>query len=301
MNVKDILVSIIIPVYNGSNFISTTLESVVNQEHKLIECIIIDDGSIDDTAKIVKEWIRNDTRFIYIYQVNMGLSSARNKGLQYCKGIFIQFLDADDVILPFKIEKQLLGLNKFFNKSELIVSYTDYSSGNSNDIYKSHEYYVSSAFWTSNYSEELIDRWESTLCIPPHCFLFSANLFIDHKIKFDTTLNNHEDFDCWLKIFHLEPKLKFVNEKLCIYRITDFSMSKQMRKMGEGFFQVLNNHIISGIYTKTEYKILIKKRRVVLESYRRFDLMNWQEKLHSLKAITQYYGKRILQKIGMEK
>jgi len=301
MVIRENLVSIIIPVYNSSKFICDTLDSVKKQTYNEFECIIVDDGSTDGTAKIVKEWIFEDKRFKYVYQSNAGLSAARNKGLEYAKGDFIQFLDADDVILPLKLEKQIQDINKEFDKTKTIVSYTDYAAGTSEDIYKPAEHYLSCKFISSNYVEELIACWESTLSIPPHCFLFSAVLFTFNKIKFDTTLKNHEDFDCWLKIFHLQPQVRFVNERLCIYRITEGSMSKQMKLMGEGFLQVLNKHVKSGVYTKSEIHLLLKKRRTVLVSYRRFNLMNWYEKILSIKVLVRYYSKRVLQKTGLIK
>src|SRR6185503_16477401 len=101
------LVSVIVPVYNGAGFIVDTLCSVRDQAHGRLECIIVDDGSTDQTAVIVKEWIKQDARFSYIYQPNKGLSGARNTGLDHAKGKYIQFLDADDVILPSKLEEQL--------------------------------------------------------------------------------------------------------------------------------------------------------------------------------------------------
>src|SRR5260221_9109636 len=93
-------VSVIIPVYNGSRFIIDALNSVKGQTHRQLECIVVDDGSTDNTADIVKEWIISDNRFIYLFQNNKGLSGARNKGLDHAKGNYIQFLDADDILLP---------------------------------------------------------------------------------------------------------------------------------------------------------------------------------------------------------
>lgn len=296
-----LLVSIIIPSYNASKYLNETIASVVRQTFSYWECIIVDDGSTDDTAKIVKEWIRKDNRFKYVYQSNTGLSAARNKGLEYAKGDFIQFLDADDVILPFKLEKQLLEINKEFDKPKSIISYTDYAAGTSADIYTITAHYLSARFNSSNYIEELIERWESTLTIPCNSFLFSASFFKEYNIRFDTSLQNHEDFDCWLNIFKLQPQIKFINKKLCLYRSSDGSMSKQMKLMGEGFLQVLNKHINSGVYSNSEIQLLLKKRRTVLVSYRRFDLMNWYEKMMSIKVLARYYSKRVLQKTGLIK
>ena len=292
-------VTVIIPVYNGAGFITDTMESVKHQTHPKWECIVVDDGSTDTTAAVVKNWMAGDTRFRYIYQTNKGLSGARNTGLQNAQGSFIQFLDADDVILPLKLEKQLKCLEGIVPDA-MIVSYTDYQAGTSADIYRPSPYYVSSAFNSNEHEVELIQRWETTLSIPPNCFLFSANIFKEAQIRFDESIPNHEDFDCWLTILHLRPQVHFLNEKLCIYRVTDGSMSKKMKPMGEGFLQVLNKRIHSGNYSQQIKKLLIKKRLQVLQRYRRFDLMSWSDKINSLDTFWDYYSKRILQKTGLK-
>jgi glycosyltransferase involved in cell wall biosynthesis len=295
---RDSLVSVIIPVYNGSAYITDTLRSVQQQTHQHWECIVIDDGSTDDTAEVVRGWIASDARFAYFHQSNKGLSGARNSGLIQAHGQYIQFLDADDVLLPRKLEKQLAGLNDR-DPGESVISYTDYKAGRHRNIYEESDYYVYSGFYTDNYLEELISRWEATLSIPPHCFLFSADLFGEKGIRFDTQLPNHEDFECWLNIFRLRPRVSYVAEKMCIYRITDGSMSKNMKSMGEGFLQALDKHIKSGGWSKAEKKILTRKRRAVLRTYRRFDLMSWKDKLLSIDVLRRYYAKRIRQRLGL--
>ena len=300
-NSSNYLVSIIIPVYNGVEFITDTLNAIFRQEYQFFECIIVDDGSVDNTKNIVNDLILNDDRFIYVYQANAGLSSARNKGLHFANGDYIQFLDADDVILPLKLVKQINEIKKVHQQNSLIVSYTDYLTGTSNNIYNPHHFYISPKFSSFNFVNELIQNWESSLCIPPNCFLFSASLFKQHQIKFDENLKNHEDFDCWLNILFLKPTVQFIDEKLCIYRITDSSMSKNMRLMGEGFLQVLNMHLQSKKYSKVEIDLLLNKRRKVLQSYCRADLMSTKEKLLSINWIAKYYYKRLVQKIGIYK
>lgn len=242
-SINDCLVSVIVPVYNGTAYIIDTLISVKQQSHKNLECIIVDDGSTDDTGIIVQQWIKADKRFNYVYQDNLGLSGARNTGLSYVKGHFIQFLDADDVLMSSKLEKQLEMIVPSMDSHDMIVSYTDYSTGISSDIYEASPYYRSAQFRSSEHLAEFINRWETDLSIPPHCFLFSANIFLENKIRFDTQLANHEDFDCWLNILRLLPQVKYLDEKLCIYRITEGSMSKNMRSMGEGFLQAVEKNI----------------------------------------------------------
>lgn len=109
-------ISIIIPTYNRVNLLKRAIDSVLNQTYKNFELIIIDDGSTDDTKKMVGGF-RSDSRLIYRYQDNSGgNSSPKNLGLKICTGEYITFLDSDDEYLPEKLEKQL----KLFNKSEVL-------------------------------------------------------------------------------------------------------------------------------------------------------------------------------------
>ena len=291
------LVSVIVPAYNAAAFIVETLESVKNQTYARLECIVVDDGSTDNTAEMVKNWIRSDERFIYVHQSNKGLSGARNTGMDNARGAFFQFLDADDVLRPTKLAVQVA----LMQSEEAQVSYTDYSTGISSDVYTPSTYYRSAQFKTGQWLEELIERWESSLVIPPHCFLFRAELFREHGIRFDTSLPNHEDFDCWVHIFRLRPVIRYIDQKLCIYRITDNSMSKKMRAMGEGFLEVMKNQIGVSGQSKQLRSLLEKKRREILKRYYRFDRMTFLDKIFMFGFVTKYYSSRLLQKSGLKK
>jgi glycosyltransferase involved in cell wall biosynthesis len=106
------LISIIVPCYNYGHFLPDALESVLAQDFDSWECIIVDDGSTDDTAVVAAEFAAKDQRIHYIHQPNSGLSEARNAGLRKARGAFIQILDADDGIAPQKLGVQLAYLNQ---------------------------------------------------------------------------------------------------------------------------------------------------------------------------------------------
>src|SRR6476660_4851457 len=101
------LVSVIVPCYNHAQYLSKALESVLVQTYNNWECIIINDGSTDNTKEVVADFCERDTRFRYLYQQNKGLANARNTGLKLSTGEYIQLLDADDAILKTKFEKQI--------------------------------------------------------------------------------------------------------------------------------------------------------------------------------------------------
>lgn len=102
MNKYQPLVSIITPAYNAEKYIAETIQSVINQTYKNWELIIIDDGSTDNTSKIINSF--KDKRILLSYQKNQGVSVARNLGLSLVQGKYITFLDADDILPPRSLE-----------------------------------------------------------------------------------------------------------------------------------------------------------------------------------------------------
>lgn len=101
------LVSIIIPCYNYGWLLAETLDSVLAQSHTAWECIVIDDGSSDNTREVANRFVAADSRFRYVHQENGGMSAARNHGLRLATGVYTQFLDADDLLTPRKLQSQV--------------------------------------------------------------------------------------------------------------------------------------------------------------------------------------------------
>ena len=125
------LVSVIIPAYNAQRFIERTLVSVLNQSHKEIEVIVVDDGSTDDTAAIVRRIGTGDSRIRLVQQKNAGVAAARNFGIQLSHGAYVAPVDADDLWHPSKLEKQLRVFDAGGN--ELGLVYTLYRTIDAED------------------------------------------------------------------------------------------------------------------------------------------------------------------------
>ena len=104
------LVSLIIPCYNYGWLLPETLDSVLAQTYPHWECLIIDDGSTDNSRSVAERYVQRDARFRYLYQVNKGMSAARNAGVAAATGDYVQFLDADDLLAPRKLELQVAFL-----------------------------------------------------------------------------------------------------------------------------------------------------------------------------------------------
>lgn len=128
------LVSIIVPMFNAELFVREALDSILNQTYRNIEIIVVDDGSTDNSRRIV---ISYGPKVKYLYQENSGTcSKPRNLGIKHSNGEFLTFFDADDIMLPHKIEAQV----DFFEKhSDMQIVLTDYINFAENRDYdKSH-------------------------------------------------------------------------------------------------------------------------------------------------------------------
>lgn len=111
-------VSVIIPTYNRKKLLLEAVRTCLDQTYKDLEIIIVDDGSTDETSQLVRQMLEGDwygERIIYVQQKNRGASSARNRGLEFARGDYIQFLDSDDLLLPTKIAKQINELESPHN------------------------------------------------------------------------------------------------------------------------------------------------------------------------------------------
>ena len=94
----DVIISVIVPVFNVSEFLKQCMDSIINQSFKNIEIICVNDGSTDDSLEILESYKKKDNRVIIINQINKGLSAARNTGIDIARGKYIGFVDSDDFI-----------------------------------------------------------------------------------------------------------------------------------------------------------------------------------------------------------
>ena len=116
----EVIISVIVPVYNSEKFLSDCIESLRNQSLKEIEMIFINDGSTDSSLKILREYEKIDSRIKVIDQKNSGPSAARNKGLDIAKGEYISFIDSDDWI-DKDMYKEMYYIAKK-NNSDAVIS-----------------------------------------------------------------------------------------------------------------------------------------------------------------------------------
>lgn len=233
------LVSVIIPCFNQARFLPDCFASLQAQSYPHWEAIIVNDGSTDDTGAVARGYAGRDPRFNYIEQDNRGLAGARNRGLREASGAYIQFLDSDDVIMPAKFELQIDALGA---PDGLALAYCDFrccAQDNVSRILK-FDKFCKPRFQMGRPVEDIAARWETEFSIPAHCFLFDARLFRDHGIRFEERLPNHEDWDCWMRVFALNPRVVHVPDELAVYRRHPSAMSYNLKRMRHGFLMAID-------------------------------------------------------------
>lgn len=286
------MVSIIIPCYNQGEFLDATINSVVNQEYSNWECVLINDGSNDNTSEIIKKWKLLDTRIKGYHKLNGGLSSARNLGLKKANGKYIQFLDADDILAKNKLK---LSIEQLMEEESIDIMITNYLHFEHTLKDTKPAYYnLDPALFNLN---DVLFQWDTKFTIPIHCGLFISSLF--KGFCFPESLKAKEDWYMWIHLFSKQPKVGFINKSLAYYRIHNKSMTNSnSSKMMDNtilFFDLVKSEISAPNYIK----LLKNSNKKFIYKY--FDELN---KVQELKYSNAYkIGCKIefiLNKIGLK-
>ena len=252
-------VSVIIPSYNSGKFLNEAIESVVNQTYKNLEIIIVNDGSIDETEKIAKEWQEKDKRIRYLkHQKNRGLGAARNTGIKNSQGEYIAFLDADDIWLPQKIEIQLEKAKK--ENTDLI--FTNWYIWDPKNNIKGKAFSSNPIKDKKDLLKFFIKR---NFGNPSTTLLKKSSLEIVGL--FDESLKSSEDYDLWLRFCLNGMKIDFTQELLIYSRQHSGQMTVNTYRMRTSRLAVLKKVIRKEPSTLIKYPLLIKKI-IFLQGYK---------------------------------
>ena len=215
------LISVIIPYYKKKEYIISSINSVLNQTYKNLEIIIIYDDLNKEDLNLLKKIKKKDKRIkIYINKKNLGAGRSRNKGIKLSKGIFVAFLDSDDLWKKNKLKKQIF----FMKKNGINASHTSYTIINSkNKIIGSRN--------AKDMSYKLLlkscDIGLSTVVLKKE--------IITSKIKF-ANIKTKEDYVLWLKITFNNNKIFALKDNLTKWRkLEDSLSSSRLQKIYDGY------------------------------------------------------------------
>ena len=229
------LVSVVIPTYNKSLAIESTLRSVLQQTYKDVEIILVDNGSTDDTREVIDKFIAanpGNWKIIDAEQ-NLGPSNARNLGILNSTGKYIFFLDGDDVFLPAKIEVQV----KFMEENHSVgLSFTPYfiysdSSGPIRVIKNLNPSRLISGWLNMTGFGGLV---ESTGCI--------RRSFLDSKLIYDISLMGSEGLD-FTKNWSERYEIAIIPNVFTIYRLSENQLHRDTKAIKENMFRLADKYI----------------------------------------------------------
>lgn len=224
---KNILLSIIIPVYNVEKYIKECLDSILSCNSHEYEVIIVNDGTPDNSMNIINHYLLiYGNKIKVIEQKNSGLSVARNNGINHAQGKYIWCIDSDDFLEPDSIFNILIKLKKKNNVDVIAMPVNYYINGHKNPDFKKHtkESYISNIdYLKGNYPYGASVR-----------YIIKKNFLKDNQLYFlPNTL--HEDGDFGLRLLYYSPYIYILNNAFYNYRIreNDSIMSSWKKKNSE--------------------------------------------------------------------
>lgn len=241
------LVSIIIPVYNGENYVSEAIDSALAQTYKNIEIIVVNDGSKDKTDEICKSY---GNKIRYFKKENGGTSTALNLGIKNMKGEYFSWLSHDDKYYPNKIKRQIEELEKLDNKNTIMMTDLDGINEKYEKIYETH--YINHIKEYPLREKSMLDpiiynqTHGCTLLIPKKCF--------EEVGIFDETSLVAQDFEFFYRAFSKFPH-KLIPEILVTARDSSNRQGRRSKVKGSEEYSDLFIKIING-FTEKDFKLL---------------------------------------------
>lgn len=290
------LISIIIPTYNRAHLIGETLDSIIAQTYKNWECIVVDDGSSDETDQVLKTYCEKDSRFKYFHRPKEHLSGgngARNYGLKKSKGVYIQWFDSDDLMKIKYLESQITSIAK--NSSDITIC--EFEIFNNTTIKK----FELTNFNERNLLKDFILK-KIKLCLP--VLMFKRELVIN--IFFDENQRKAQDLDFIYDILTLFPNLKVSFNKiiLCSFRLHNQRISADYKNFNKKMLLSsikVKEKILLNEYDKLEQdekdRLLTQYLSEIKSLLYTFDISHFLKKIKILrknKIISFFYSLQII-------
>jgi len=241
--IQNSIISIIIPTYNRANLLAHTIDSIISQTYKNWECIIVDDGSTDDTFKIVLNYVEKDNRIKFYRRpanYSKGANSCRNYGYDKSSGQFIKWFDSDDIMLPNLLEAQI---DKIYNSDLSVCEIFKYDFNKDIVLGKN-----------KIFSSRLIEKYLTGDVMFYVCGPLWKKTFLEKQTElFDEAVSNLDDWDFNLRMLYQNPKINYIYEPLILYRIHENSLSQEIDKLK-------NEEIMSEINTRYKHVALLREK-----------------------------------------
>ncbi|MFD1294266.1 glycosyltransferase [Lutibacter holmesii] len=262
------LVSIIIPTYNRAHLIGETLDSVLAQTYTNWECIVVDDGSSDNTNELLQEYCKKDTRFQYHHRPAYrpkGANACRNYGFELSKGEYINWFDSDDLMHFEKLNIQVTSLLKSGFKFSICQTLNF-----NKDLRRFYGLRPVKAYKKDPFKEYLKEEF---VVFTPST-LWAKFFLIDNVLSFNETLQASQEWEFYCKIFSIEKLFYFVEQPLVFIRYHDNRISTTnpkekfwnyfrarhliYKELSKSIHQEEKIYLIN--YFVSSYKVLMKRK-----------------------------------------
>lgn len=265
------IISVVMPVYNAEKYLDEAIQSILNQTYEDFEFIIINDGSTDGSLEIIKKYKNQDERIVLISRENRGLITSLNEGIEKANGKYIARMDADDISLSERFEKQI----ELMRSQDIDICGGNYLSINGdgslfslNLTPQSHEFCTLS----------LISK------VPfAHPTVMIKKEFLDkYNCRYgQSEYKKAEDLDLWIKMHQKGAKFGNVSELTLKYRIIENSLSKvNDKKIRQETTKMLNKFYLNN---KKDVEELLNKN---------FEYLNGEEESLLVRAVYKIYLKK---------
>lgn len=252
-------VSIVIPVYNGANYVGEAIDSALAQTYKNIEIIVINDGSTDNTEEIVASY---GSRIRYFRKENGGVSSALNLGISQMTGKWFSWLSHDDLYMPEKIEKQIAAVKELSSKNIDCQKYMFYCQGGMIDANGNNKSYAPKIKLEGVYSgKEMLKNMFHGCPLGGCGFLIPKSMFYEVGF-FDETMRYMQDVFEWEKAFLAGYGLCAIKDELVKTRIHGKQVSTTGKNYGLVDRERVGDYLIihlDGLFTEKDNKNLLKE------------------------------------------
>lgn len=207
-SIENPLVTIVIPAYNHCQYLKQAIDSVLSQDYQNIELIVLDDGSTDNTRKVLESY---ENQFYWETQKNMGQANTLNKGWRMAKGEILAYLSADDVLLP---QATRVSVNCLLTHLGTVLCYADF------DLIDSHSRKIRSVVAPEYSYREMVTRF---ICAPGPGAYFWRDAFIKTD-GWDPSFRQYPDYDFWLRL-GLLGTFTHIHEQLAEFRVHEDSQT----------------------------------------------------------------------------
>jgi glycosyltransferase involved in cell wall biosynthesis len=242
---KNKLVSVVVTCYNSEDYIAKAIKSVLSQTYDSVECIVVDDGSTDNSQAVIRSMVEKDARIKSFRKENGGAGSARNFGIEKSNGEWFQVLDGDDWLHPEKIENQITAIKlRDIKKDEYVIVYSDWKviyeedyQGSNNDTV-----FTFQPLSKNEILKILVGRkfgFSTPIPINVNNTLLSKNIF--NQVRYNEEMPNVMDLDFFYRVLQLECKIIYVPGVSMSYRQHSEGISKQDIRSLIGYTMFIEN------------------------------------------------------------